>query len=86
MVKKKLAAVINDNASFVDEKRIFRFTAHTGTLLPLKSINGKAKIALPTPGENGYAIIGYAPQSQQVVRQVPIPPTAENMAHIIQYI
>ncbi|HGJ5875627.1 MAG TPA: SH3 domain-containing protein [Arsenophonus sp.] len=44
MVKKKLAVVINDNASFVDEKGIFRFTERTGTLLLLKSVNGKAKL------------------------------------------
>ncbi|MFS1538811.1 MAG: SH3 domain-containing protein [Candidatus Phlomobacter fragariae] len=85
MAKKKLIAVINDNASFTDERGIFRFTARTGTLLPLKLINGKAKIALPASGESGSAVIRYATQSEQLVRQVPILPTAENMAHIIQY-
>ncbi|HGJ5890830.1 MAG TPA: SH3 domain-containing protein [Arsenophonus apicola] len=85
MANKKLAAVINDNASFTDEQGIFRFTARTGTLLPLKLIKGKAKIVLPVSDGNGYAVIRYAPQFEQQVRQVPILPTAENMAHIIQY-
>ncbi|HGJ5863143.1 MAG TPA: SH3 domain-containing protein [Arsenophonus nasoniae] len=85
MANKKLAAVINDNASFTDEQGIFRFTARTGTLLPIKSINGKAKIALPASGDDGYASIRYTAQSEQQVRQIPILPTAENMAHIIQY-
>lgn len=85
MARKKLIAVINDNASFTDEQGIFRFTARTGTLLPLKMTNGQAKIALPASAENGYAVIRYAPKSEQQVRQVPVLPTAENMAHIIQY-
>lgn len=85
MAKKKLGAVINDNASFTDKQGVFRFTARTGTLLPLKSINGKTNIVLPAYDDKGYAVIRYAPQFEQMVRQTPISPTAENMAHIIQY-
>lgn len=35
--------------------------------------------------DDGYASIRYTAQSEQQVRQIPILPTAENMAHIIQY-
>lgn len=85
MAKKKLGAVINDNASFTDENGIFRFTARTGTLLPLKSIKGKARIALPAQSENGYAFVCYAAEFEQMVHQAPISPTPENMRHIIQH-
>ncbi|MDA5496513.1 SH3 domain-containing C40 family peptidase [Yersinia aleksiciae] len=84
MAEKNLGAVINDNANFVDNGGVFRFTARTGTLLPLKTVNGKKVAAIPISNNKGKAVIHYASLADNTMHQVPIPPTPENIAHLMK--
>nr|WP_145518358.1 SH3 domain-containing C40 family peptidase [Yersinia mollaretii] len=84
MAKKNLGAVVNDNASFVDKAGVFRFTARTGTLLPLSTVEGKEVAAIPVSNRQGNAAIYYAPFAENTLRRVPLPPTPENMSHLMK--
>ncbi|WP_246169943.1 SH3 domain-containing protein [Yersinia canariae] len=84
MARASLGAVINDNASLVDSEGIFRFTARTGTLLPLKTVNGKKIVAIPVKNKQGKADIYYAPLSENAIHQIPMIPTPETLSLLIK--
>ncbi|WP_432342500.1 SH3 domain-containing protein [Yersinia enterocolitica] len=90
MAKAGLVAVINDNASFVDQEKIFRFTARTGTLLPLKTVTGiktdadKIAVAIPVKNKYGKTNIHYAHLSKESIQQVPVIPTPKTLSSLIK--
>ncbi|CNG82157.1 putative cell wall-associated hydrolase [Yersinia kristensenii] len=84
MAKKSLGAVINDHASFVDKQGVFRFTARTGTLLPLTTLKGERVVAIPVKNTQGNANIHYARLPEKIMHQAPVPATPENMSMLIK--
>ncbi len=82
-----LAAITNTQVSIVDnENNLFRFSGYIGMLFPAITYPNNIEILIPVRDKQGQARIYHAKPPLEDVALIPVQPTPEHFANIIQHL
>lgn len=84
MVQEALGAIIDEPVPVIDHQHHFRFTARTGTVLPItRHKDHRIEVMVPVRDEDGQAHIHEATLHDEQMAPMPLAATPENFARLI---